>query len=175
MAFPLSYCFQCLFQRRLLTVLEDSLWCRIGWISQYQLSEQRNGFYLSRVPPPGNFCKEGCTQHYFSRREKWYEEFRTAVWVKDKEKNDVANCQGTKAHVFRPRNRVCVGVPSGEMKNRSRKCDVSYKIASTNILAEVKARAGIPSFFQAKKHRPRLLYRLCRWYSYTWKYEIFLK
>lgn len=95
--------------------------------------------------------------------------------MKDKEKNDMANCQGTTAHGFSPGNRVCVGIPAGEMKDRSRKCDASYEIASTNILAEVKARAGIPSFFQAKKHRPRGLYGLHRWYASTGKYEVFLK
>lgn len=86
----------------------------------------------------------------------------------------MANCQGTTAHGFSPGNRVCVGIPAGEMKDRSRKCDVSYEIASTNTLADMKARAGIPSFFQAKKHRPRVSYGLCSCYSYTWKYEIFL-
>lgn len=99
----------------------------------------------------------------------------SGVGERQRKKNDMANCQGTTAHGFSPGNRVCVGIPAGEMKDRSRKCDASYEIASTNILAEVKARAGIPSFFQAKKPRPRVLYGLRRWYSSTWKYEIFLK
>lgn len=82
--------------------------------------------------------------------------------MKDKGKNDMANCQGTAAHGFRPGNRACVGTPAGEMTDRSGKCDMSYEIASTNILADMKARAGIPSFFQAKKRRPRVSYGLCR-------------